>query len=406
MDGQAIQLRRGRDKILECGDPEELLRGFSRYGKTAVIDLDAALGKGDNEELIRHLCSLSTCYVGGGIRSIEKARRLLKAGAYKIIVGTKATPKFFQNFPVSKVLASVDEEEGVVVNHGWRKKTSELPIERAMKLAPYVSGFVYTLVDREGTLAGSDFERFNKFIESVPRPVIVAGGIATLEDVVSLEKKGADCILGTAIYMNRIDLSEAFVQCMNFSKEDRLIAAVIRDSVGHLRMIGYMNKAALSKTLNSGFITFWNRSKQKLRVQGEKNGNLLKVETIRPDCNRSAVLILTEPVGPTCHLGGLSCFGDDAFDLFDLEAELCKRIQLQPEGSYTAYLGRNPQKIRGKIIEEAIELIEARNENEIIHESADIFFHLIAFLAIKKISLSKIINELDGRRSWDIMSSP
>lgn len=403
MGGRVVQLRQGREKVLEGGDPEELAQRFARYGEVAVIDLDAALGQGDNESLIRRLCSLAPCRVGGGIRTVEKGKALLRAGARKIIIGTRATPDFLQQFPASKLLAALDEDAGEIVDRGWRHKTGQRAIGRAAELAPFVSGFLHTLVDQEGTLRGADLARFQAFMAVAGRPVTVAGGIATVDEVVALDRLGADCQVGMAIYTGQLDLTQAFIQCMDFAKGAGLLPAAIRDTAGRMRMLGYMNEEALGKTLQSGLVTLWSRSKARLWQKGEQSGNTLKALTVRPDCDRDALLVVAAPEGPTCHKGTISCFGDSDFALSDLEAVINRRIQQQTAGSYTARLAADPALIRAKLIEESQEITEAPDQAAIIHEAADMLYHLLVLLASEDISLDRVIHELDGRRTWNLV---
>ena len=119
MDGKAVQLIQGKEKVLERSDVVELAMEFRKYGEIAVIDLDAALGKGDNLALVKELCSIADCRVGGGIRTISKAGELLRAGARKVIIGTKATPDFLRELPKERVIVAVDCKQGKVVDDGW-----------------------------------------------------------------------------------------------------------------------------------------------------------------------------------------------------------------------------------------------------------------------------------------------
>src|SRR3989338_7552889 len=127
MDGKAVQLRQGKEKVLERENVLGLAIDFSKYGEIAVIDLDAAFGKGDNLELIKKICKIADCRVGGGIRTIEKANEILQAGAKKIIIGTKAAPKFLAQLSKDRVIAAIDAKDNTVVNKGWTAKTNMTP---------------------------------------------------------------------------------------------------------------------------------------------------------------------------------------------------------------------------------------------------------------------------------------
>ena len=134
MDGQAVQLIGGEKKAIEAGDPMPIAQRFSLAGDIAVIDLDAALGQGENEVLIRSLVSNYSCRVGGGIRDRETATKWLDAGAKQVILGTAAKPELLSTLPRERVIAAVDARHGEVVVEGWQKGTGAPVIERIKEL--------------------------------------------------------------------------------------------------------------------------------------------------------------------------------------------------------------------------------------------------------------------------------
>src|SRR3989338_4076165 len=134
MDGKAVQLKQGKEKVLERENVLGLAKEFSKYGELALIDLDAAMGKGNNLELIKKLCSKFACRVGGGIRTIKKAKEILNAGAKKVIIGTKANPDFLKQLPKEKTIAAIDTKDNYVVNKGWTSKTKKTPEEMIKEL--------------------------------------------------------------------------------------------------------------------------------------------------------------------------------------------------------------------------------------------------------------------------------
>jgi len=154
--GRAVQLRRGKEFVLDGGDPIARLEEFSVAGDVAVVDLDAAFGRGSNAELIRDLVRRAPCRVGGGIRDLDSARRWLDAGAMQVMIGTAATPEFCAALPRERVIAAVDAERGEVVVDGWRTKTGVPVVERVRALAPVVGGFLFTQVEKEGAMGGFD----------------------------------------------------------------------------------------------------------------------------------------------------------------------------------------------------------------------------------------------------------
>ena len=203
--GRAVQLRRGRDHVLTADrDPIELAAEFNRYGEVAVVDLDAALGQGDNLPLIRRLCQVADVRVGGGIRDMDRARSLLRAGARRLIIGTAAEPELLARLPKDRVMVALDHlPGGEVVDRGWTHKTGEDLAQRAWRLAPYCSGFLCTFVEHEGGMGGMPIEEARHLHETLPHPVTVAGGVAGTDDAVALCRLGLDVQVGMALYTDR-----------------------------------------------------------------------------------------------------------------------------------------------------------------------------------------------------------
>src|SRR5882672_674495 len=162
MNGRAVQLRHGREFVLDGGDPLERLEQFAVAGEVAVVDLDAALGQGSNAALIGTMVRRAPCRVGGGIRSLDAARAWLDAGAKKVVLGTAATPDLCAQLPRDRVIAAVDAEHGDVVVDGWRAKTGAQVQERIAQLAPCVGGFLFTQIEHEGAMAGFNLEAVRK----------------------------------------------------------------------------------------------------------------------------------------------------------------------------------------------------------------------------------------------------
>lgn len=210
MDGKAVQLKQGKEKVLERENVLELAREFSKYGEVAVIDLDAALGQGNNSILIKKICKICDCRVGGGIRTIDTAKELLIFGAKKIIIGTKANPDFLRQLPKDKVIVAIDTKDNVVVKKGWTEKTEETPEEVIKKLEGYCSEFLFTDVNKEGLMQGFDLDKVRKLVKLTKNRITVAGGITTIEDIKKLENIGCNSQIGMALYTGKINLKEAF----------------------------------------------------------------------------------------------------------------------------------------------------------------------------------------------------
>ena len=222
MNGRAVQLRRGREFVLDGGDPLERLDEFAVAGEVAVVDLDAALGRGSNAALIRTMVRRHRCRVGGGIRTLDAARGWLDAGAERIVVGTAATPEFCASLPRNRVVAAVDCVGGEVVVDGWRAATGQPMLDAIRQLAPYAGGFLLTQVEHEGGMQGFDLDLVRSAVATAgDARVTAAGGITTPRDVAELDRLGADAQVGMALYSGRLDLADALVAPLSCSTGGR-----------------------------------------------------------------------------------------------------------------------------------------------------------------------------------------
>jgi phosphoribosylformimino-5-aminoimidazole carboxamide ribotide isomerase len=218
MGGKVVQLVQGREKALEGDSPEEMLRKFAAFPEIQVIDLDAAMGRGSNDDLVRLLASKAATRVGGGVRDAARARALVEQGARKVIVGTSAFTRDGINEPLladiaeavgrERVLVAVDSKGGRIVVKGWQEST-ELTAESVLvALEPYCSGFLCTYVDKEGMMQGTDLEWFRRLRAATSLELTAAGGITTLDDVQALLGMNVHAALGMAIYTGRLDLAD------------------------------------------------------------------------------------------------------------------------------------------------------------------------------------------------------
>jgi phosphoribosyl-AMP cyclohydrolase / phosphoribosyl-ATP pyrophosphohydrolase len=397
--GRAVQLRQGEElELVADEDPRDLVRRFGRIGEVAVIDLDAARGTGDNLALIEELCALAPCRVGGGIRDVERGQRLLRAGARRIIIGTMAEPEFLENFPRGRVIAAVDSREDRVVDRGWRRRLDESPIERARRLEPHVGGFLYTVVEREGTESGLDVARVTSLREAVEKPVTAAGGVRSVDEIVVFDRLGVDLQVGMALYKGTITPGEAFAAVMDFTKDDPRVPTVVQDARdGRVLMVAHSTRATLTEAITTGDVILWSRRRGRWR-KGEESGNTQRLVRVEADCDRDALLFLVEPGGPACHRGTASCFGERPFSLATLEAVIAERAAAAEDGSYTKRLLSDPVARRAKVLEEANELVDADTYAEVRWEAADLLYHTLVKLAAHGVPLAAVIAELESRR--------
>ena len=191
---------------------------------------------------------------------------------------------------------------------------------------------------------------------------------------------------------------------INFGKSNGLVPVIVQDVITlQVLMLGYMNEEALQKTKESGRVTFFSRSKNRLWTKGETSGNFLNVKEILPDCDNDTILIKAQPQGPSCHTGSYSCFGekDNKGFLYQLQDTINKRIAENDESSYTNQLfKRGINKVAQKVGEEAIELvIEAKDNNDGLfkNEAADLLYHYLILLRAKDFKLEDIEEVLRKR---------
>jgi phosphoribosyl-ATP pyrophosphohydrolase/phosphoribosyl-AMP cyclohydrolase len=194
---------------------------------------------------------------------------------------------------------------------------------------------------------------------------------------------------------------------LDFEKQGGLIPAIIQDNVtGKVLMLGYMNQEAFAKTQETGKVTFYSRTRQCLWTKGETSGNFLNVVSIKEDCDCDTLLIKANPVGPVCHTGADTCFGEEnqmtGLDFIKyLQDFIDKRHAEMPEGSYTTSLfKKGVNRMAQKVGEEAVEtVIEATNGTEegFIYEASDLIYHLIVLLTSKGLRIETLGNELKKR---------
>jgi phosphoribosylformimino-5-aminoimidazole carboxamide ribotide isomerase len=212
MDGKVVQLVQGRDKALEGDAPLEMLRKFAAFPEIQVIDLDAAIGKGENGELVKLLAGRAAVRAGGGVRSAERASTLVEQGARKVIVGTAAfTPTLAEIVKAvgkERLIIALDSKGGRIVVKGWREATNLTAEDVIRELEPSCSGFLCTYVDKEGMLQGTDLDWFRRLRAATRLEITAAGGITTMDDVKALLAMDVNAALGMAIYTGRLSLDE------------------------------------------------------------------------------------------------------------------------------------------------------------------------------------------------------
>lgn len=418
-NGHVVQLKNGKELVLQRDDADALIAQFDMFGEVAVIDLDAALGNIDakgnteNTHLLKSLLHRGNVRTGGGIRSVKRAKELISLGAEKVIIGSAA----WKSNPVAgesvlneeflnelagaigkdRIIISVDAINGKIAVKGWTE-TVDIPlVEGAKQAEKFCSELLFTCVEKEGCMQGTNMDYVRALREAVKCRVVVAGGVSSVQEIKELEKLHCDVQLGMALYTGKVDLKEAFVECLDFEKSP-LIPVIAQSVNGEVLMQGFANAEAVRKSFDCGRLTFWSRSRNELWTKGDTSGNVLQVVKMRADCDRDCVLATVLPTGPACHTGSWTCFSsavDEKSSMGRLYNVIADRFANPKPGSYTATL--DAKRVREKVEEEAEELCEAEGKEEVIWEAADLLYFVNVLMYKEGVSWKDVYDELDRR---------
>ena len=236
-DGHVVQLKNGKELMLQRDDADKLIEDFNRYGEVAVIDLDAALGHTDakgnsvNTPLLKSLLRKGNVRTGGGIRSVKRARELISLGAEKVIIGSAAwnpspsdgnsilNTQFLDELAAAigkqRIIISVDAINGKIAVKGWTETLNISLVDGAKAAEQYCSELLFTCVEKEGCMQGTDMNQVKMLRAAVSCRVVAAGGVSSVEEITALEKMGCDVQLGMALYTGKVSLKDSFISCLN-----------------------------------------------------------------------------------------------------------------------------------------------------------------------------------------------
>ena len=299
-DGHVVQLKNGKELVLKRDDAASLIKEFDKYGEVALIDLDAAMGnvnqKGDsvNTPLLKSLLRKGNVRVGGGIRSVKRAKELVSLCAEKVIIGSAAWKKSEETGKSSlntafldelsdaigkqRIIIGVDALDGKIAIKGWSETINLSFIEGAALAEKYCSELLFTCIEKEGCMLGTNLEMAKKLRDAVNCRVVVAGGVSTEEET------------------GKVSLKTSFEKCLDWEKTGGLIPVIAQDERSReVLMMGYANKEALQKTFESGKLTFFSRTRNSLWTKGETSGHFLELVKIRADCDRDTLLATVIP---------------------------------------------------------------------------------------------------------------
>ncbi len=394
--GRAVQLRGGEEPVIDAGDPHPLIERFGVVGEVAVVDIDAARGEGDNRDLIVGLCGEGRVRVGGGIRDAETARWWLDQGAEKVIIGTAALPDLLRQLPRDRVIIALDSRHGRVVTHGWRQDSGRELISAIRELRNLCGGFLVTFVELEGRLGGADLDRAGDVVDAAgDTRVTVAGGITTVDDIVALDRLGADGQVGMALYSGKLDLATAVAAPLVSERADGLWPTVVTDQHGVALGLAWSSLQSLRSAIETRRGVYHSRSRGEW-VKGESSGATQELIEVRVDCDRDTLLFRVRQSAPGfCHLGCRTCWGRDAG-----AARLARRLtelatNPVPESNTSALL-QDRDLLASKLVEEATELAVA-DPDQVAPETADLLYFALVKMASAGVSLEQIESILDAR---------
>ena len=214
--GRIVQLVQGEKLAIEATDPEVWIRKFSGFPRVQLIDLDAAKGHGDNAAMVAGICGRLPCRVGGGIRSIARAHAVLGDGARAVIassalfrdgaVDLEFARRLAEAVGAEQVIAAVDSRGGHVAIHGWRTVLPITAVDAVRALEPFCSEFLYTHVDKEGLMQGTDIDAILAVRRATGRRVTAAGGITSWDEIDELDAQQVDAVVGMAVYTGQLPL--------------------------------------------------------------------------------------------------------------------------------------------------------------------------------------------------------
>lgn len=311
-------------------DPLETARSFRAAGAEWIhmVDLDGAReGRRVNTAVFETVAVSSglKVEVGGGIRNMETLEAYFAHGVSRCILGSAALkdPALVREAVAAygaRIAVGIDARDGMVATEGWLDVSNVSYLELARRMEQMgVRTLIFTDIARDGTLSGPNLEQLTALSEAVSCDVVASGGIKSMDDIRALrERRLYGAICGKSLYSGTLPLDRAVREAAvpsdkmgleRFFEKSLLIPAVVQDDrTGDVLMLAYMNRGALARTIETGTIWFWSRSRNEYWNKGATSGNVQRVVSITGDCDDDTLLVRVIPAGPACHTGRPSCF--------------------------------------------------------------------------------------------------
>jgi phosphoribosyl-AMP cyclohydrolase len=251
--------------------------------------------------------------VGGGIRDIETARSWLDAGAAKVIIGTAATPELLAALPADRVIVALDNRDGKVLTHGWRRETEGSLAEHIAALRGMCAGFLITFVELEGRMSGTDLVRAADLVAAAGNArVTVAGGVTSTTEIAYLDALGADAQVGMALYSGQLSLGDAIAAPLSSDRDDGLWPTVVVDQRGRALGLAWSSAGSLRQAVETRRGVYQSRSRG-LWKKGASSGATQELLRVDLDCDRDVLRFTVHQHGSGfCHTGTRSCWGEDS----------------------------------------------------------------------------------------------
>jgi imidazoleglycerol phosphate synthase cyclase subunit/phosphoribosyl-ATP pyrophosphohydrolase len=442
--------------LVDEGDPVELAARYAAEDADEICFLDITAspeGRATMLDVVRRTAEEVSVplTVGGGVRSVDDMRAVLRAGADKVAVNTAAVarPGLLDEcaaaFGSQCVVLAIDARRRTsgsgweVFVHGGRTPTGRDAVEWAVDGTRRGAGeILLTSMDRDGTKLGYDLDQLEAVRAAVTVPIIASGGAGNIAHCVEvLDGDHADAVLlasvlhrqEISIHDLKLGLAESGIPVriavpptvgtsdVRFDASTGLAPAIVQDAdTRQVLMLGYVNAESLRLTGETGYVHFWSRSRREIWRKGDTSGNTFRVVDVALDCDADAVLMTVDAAGPACHEGTTGCFDGPAAvephlsnptypDLAELWSVIEQRAADRPAGSYTAdLLSRGVDGIGRKIVEEATEVLLAARDHidggpaeRVYEEAADLIYHLFVLLAERDLRPEGAIAVLNER---------
>jgi phosphoribosyl-ATP pyrophosphohydrolase len=325
------------------------------------------------------------------------------------MVGTKATPDFLSGLPKERLIAALDSDREKIMVEGWTTATQAKLLDKIAELKDWVSGFLLTVIDREGEMNGFDLARARGLIEAAAGTRVTfaggaMGGEAGQAQIAELDSLGADVQAGTALALGAISLAQAFSAPLRTDRPDGLWPTAVCDEGGRFLGLVYSDLESLEASFETGRGVYKSRSRG-LWIKGETSGNAQRLIRADLDCDRDCIRFTVRQEGQGfCHLGRRNCF-DDGWGIEKLSRTIAARLRTAPEGSYTRRLFTDSNLLASKLREEADELAVTATPAEAAFETADVIYFALVKALREGARLSDVEAELE-RRSYKVQRRP